>query len=144
MNQTAELLRNAAQALGMATAKLEEVLQWQRHLAQEQKLQGERIARLEKGEEWTGDERRSVRERLESGDHTFEAIKRTARDAETAAKEAQRLLREVLQRRANDGTRRRSRWVEILMEWAPYVWAGLTAVAAWLAAHFTYTGGGHP
>jgi predicted HNH restriction endonuclease len=139
--QTADLLRNAAQALGVTTAKLDEVLQWQRHLAQEQKLQGERIAKLEKGEEWTGEERRNVRERLKTGDHTFEAIKQIAVDAQKTADSAKLMLAEVLKRRAADGTRVRSKWVELLKVVAPYIWAAIVGTASWLAAHFTYTGG---
>jgi len=142
--QTADLLRAAAQALGVTTAKLDEVLLWQRHLAQEQKLQGERIAKLEKGEEWTGEERRNVRERLKTGDHTFDAIKEIAVDAKKTADSAKLMLAEVLKRRASDGTRVRSKWLEFLKLAAPYIWATLSAAGSWIAAKFTYTGGGHP
>ncbi len=144
--QTAELWRNAAQALGVATAKLEEVLQWMREMSRRVEAQGERITTLEaterEREKWNGQERRRIDDRLGSGDQTFRRIEQTARDAEKASLEAQRLLREVLQRRASDGTKVKSnKWVDLLIKLAPYIWGTVTAAAAWVAAHFTYTGG---
>lgn len=136
--QTADLLRNAAQALGVTTAKLDEVLQWQRFLVNEMNEMRERVAKLEKGEEWSGDERRNVRSRLADGDQTFLRIEEIAKDAEATANEAKRLLAETLKRRSSDGTRIRSRWWKLAEISAPVLIPMLISGAMWLYIHFKF------
>lgn len=48
----------------------------------------EKVAKLEKGEEWSGEERRKVSERLGTGDHTLERLKFEVKSAEGAAERA--------------------------------------------------------
>ena len=134
--QTADLLRNAAQALGATTAKLDDVLEWQRHLADEMHQLRERVkgieTRLEVEKEWHGEERRSVKDRLATGDHTFDSIREMAKQAQQDAKTAQELLKKVLERK-EDGTKRRPRWMEVLKVAAPYVFPALVSAlgAVW-------------
>jgi hypothetical protein len=60
----------------------------QDELSRDLGLLREKVAKLEKGEEWSGEERRKVDQRLGTGDHTFERLKYEVKQAEKASESA--------------------------------------------------------
>ncbi len=57
----------------------------------------QRVSRLEEAKDWTGEERRKVDHRLESGDHTFALLQHQVKTAEAEAKHAAALASQALE-----------------------------------------------
>ncbi len=83
-----ELLVDLAGQVRGVERLLSTVLENHKDLARQVADIRERLAKLEKGEEWNGEERRKVGERLGTGDHTFEKLKYEISAAEKKSLEA--------------------------------------------------------
>lgn len=85
-----ELLVELAGQVRGTERLLQAAAQREETLVREIGLLREKVAKLEKGEEYTGEERRKVDQRLGTGDHTFERLKYEVKRAEDLAEEAGR------------------------------------------------------
>ncbi|HEV3028490.1 MAG TPA: hypothetical protein VG457_13010 [Planctomycetota bacterium] len=93
--QMTELLLQVASKLDGVERALSIVTQEQRDQRREHTETLVRVAQLEQDGKWTGEERREVHGRLESGDHTFQVLQQKVNDIDRVA----RWCREQLQRK---------------------------------------------
>lgn len=85
-----DLLVDLSRQVAGAERLLQVSAQREQEIARELGLLREKVAKLEKGEEWSGEERRKVSERLGTGDHTLERLKFEVKSAEGSAERALR------------------------------------------------------
>lgn len=76
------LLVDLSRQVAAAERLLQSSAQREQEIVRELGSLREKVARLEKGEEWSGEERRKVDQRLGTGDHTFERLKYEVKSAE--------------------------------------------------------------
>lgn len=79
------LLVDLSRQVSAAERLLQSSAQREQEIVRELGLLREKVARLEEGAEWSGEERRKVDQRLGTGDHTFERLKYEVKSAETSA-----------------------------------------------------------
>ena len=167
--QAEDLLKGISAALPRITDKLESVLERQKELEgdlrKELRELRDRIVELEAKEEvrqeWSGEERRKVAGRLETGDHTFLKIENkadnaaaTAERAYNAAKTALAAIEAATSDRPREGTTRTKKTFWKLVEATAHYWVpALITGAGWLIYHLRFLAelaarakstGGHP
>jgi len=130
--QMQELLLEVSRNLGVVERLLEEVKEEQRDQAKEigslKQLVAGLEAGLERDREWTGEERRKVGGRLETGDHTFQLLQQRVVNAENESARAYEVAKDALgaieahtSGKHGGPTKRVNRWWKLVELLIPYV-----------------------
>jgi hypothetical protein len=120
-----------------------------------------KMAAYEEAKKWTGAERRRVARELETGDHTFRAIRQEIADAYAKASQAVREVGAMREALAKKSERPKGFWpmvkkkaIEAFIPFAlSTIGAAIVSAGAWLYYHFAFlaklaesskNAGGHP
>lgn len=141
--QMQELLIEVSRNLAVVERLLEEVKESQKEQSEHIIDLRERVAGLERDREWSGEERRDVHGRLETGDWTFKRIEQKAEEAERTAEHAVQVAKDALgaidahtSGSHGEKTKRRgSRFWTLVYKLLPYVVPPLISGLAWLFLH---------
>lgn len=149
------LLVDLSRQVSAAERLLQSSAQREQEIVRELGVLREKVAALQKGEEWSGEERRKVDARLGTGDHTLERLKFEVKSAEGAAERAikaaedsKRLASSVLGkvediRKSIEKTVVRAssrKWALIKMIVPPLIAAICGVLSAMAASRFSYDG----
>lgn len=133
------LLWEVSNKVSAATELVRETRNRLEALSREHGEMRERIAKLEENKVWNGDERRDIKLRLESGDHTFELIKAQSANAERDAAAASRevaAIRKLLDERGGTKGRVKSWLIKALIEGAvPLAVSAIVSGIGWIIYH---------
>jgi chromosome segregation ATPase len=139
-SQFQNLLWQVSNGLAAAVERMKDDRERIETLAREHGEMRERLARLEEAKVYTGEERREMKDRLGTGDHTFERIKHQAADAERLASQAFNeimALKTELAEKTKIRAKRRWFFIETSFKaLLPHFIKAAIVIALWLIYHF--------